>query len=128
MTSLSDKTILIVEDESSIAFIMKEMLSDLGANILLAENGAEAMRLVRKSYCDLLVVDLTLPDTNGMELYFQIVQEKPHLATRFIFMTGYDLQAELDRLVKKTGNRFIQKPFQLLEFRELVSQAIKELG
>ncbi|CDF02528.1 response regulators consisting of a CheY-like receiver domain and a winged-helix DNA-binding domain [Ruminococcus sp. CAG:624] len=61
-------TILIIEDENSISSILKMVFTANGYNAYTAKNGAEAMMMVN-SYCpDLVILDLVLPDMDGLEI------------------------------------------------------------
>lgn len=60
--------ILVVEDEQAIADIVARGLSEAGYSVEVAGNGAEALKRVEAAEYDLLVLDLVLPDANGLEL------------------------------------------------------------
>lgn len=66
--------ILIAEDEIDIADIMKEALVHIGHEVLVAQNGREAMELYRstKRKFDLVITDIRMPITNGLELLREI--------------------------------------------------------
>ncbi len=63
-----EKTILIIEDSQSVAQTCKLQLEPLGHRILLAETGHDALAQLRENIVDCVLLDLTLPDMNGMEI------------------------------------------------------------
>jgi DNA-binding response OmpR family regulator len=70
------KKILVVEDELSLAKILKFDLETAGFDVKLAVNGTEAYRLVHKESFDCLVIDWMLPVMNGVELIQKLRAEK----------------------------------------------------
>ena len=61
-------SILIVEDEQAMRLLLREFLEILGYNVIVAEQGQEAIDISRTAPVDLASLDLNLPDMNGLEL------------------------------------------------------------
>ena len=72
--------ILVVDDEESIRTTLKQILTGEGHTVSDAANGMEAVHLVRQNRFDILLVDYTLPDMNGLGLLKQVV----HFTSDFI--------------------------------------------
>ncbi len=66
-TAIQWKNILCVEDNIHNAALLRELLQGTGALTMVAENGAEAIRLVQKHTFDLVLMDLRMPDLDGPE-------------------------------------------------------------
>lgn len=66
---MSNKTILYVEDHPPAQLLMQAIISDLTPHhLVLAQNGAEAQRITAEVHPDLYILDLDLPDTDGLVL------------------------------------------------------------
>jgi CheY-like chemotaxis protein len=82
-----NKTILVVEDDPYNAEYIKEVLSDVGLNILLSENGKDAVEKSLSQAVDLVLMDIRLPDISGYEASVLIKKHKPQL--KIIAQTAY---------------------------------------
>lgn len=66
------KTILVVEDNSSYQAILKKALEDAKFVVVQAGNGKEAIALVKKRGFDLIILDLLMPEMDGITFYYQL--------------------------------------------------------
>ncbi len=121
---MEGKTVLVVEDELSIASLIKDIVSLYGAQVHHAAQGAEALSLIAEHSIDLAVIDITLPDINGIDLYHQLIEKRPEMASQVIFMSGYQADDRMQSLLDQTGSRFIHKPFHLNEFRKTLEELL----
>src|ERR671937_1104903 len=71
-TQTASRSILLAEDDPAIAAMLKDVLEFKGYRVWLAESGAEAEAVLKASIPDLIILDLMLPDTNGLVLFFDI--------------------------------------------------------
>lgn len=67
------KSILVVEDESSLRLLLDHELSEMGYDVALAKNGLEALDMVRKSPPDLVILDIMMPEMDGLETLREIL-------------------------------------------------------
>jgi two-component system, cell cycle response regulator CpdR len=92
-------TVLLVDDDADAREITAHMLGSRGFDVLVAQSGYEAMRLLAKIRADVLLADIVMPDLNGIELAKQAKLVQPDL--KVVFMTGYySRAAEAERLGK----------------------------
>ncbi len=106
--SLSNKTILIVEDDFYNAEYLKEIISGFGLNILQAENGKEAVELSISQPVDMVLMDIRLPDIDGYEATRQIRMHKSKL--KIIAQTAYASQNEKQKAIEAGCDDYISKP------------------
>ncbi|MCC6746103.1 MAG: response regulator [Deltaproteobacteria bacterium] len=96
-------TVLVVEDEAPLRQVIERVLSESGYRLVVAPNGAEALRLFEKSpeAFDVALIDAVMPLMGGRQLLAEIRKVRPHLPV--VLMSGYeeshDLQAGLDDYV-----------------------------
>jgi PAS domain S-box-containing protein len=106
---LSGTRLLLVDDDSDVREIAREMLEEMGATVSDAENAAAAMlRLRTGGDIDLVLADLTMPQTTGIELAREIAIILPDLPV--VLMTGYGASAMVDQGPNIRGT--LQKPFR----------------
>ncbi|MEA2929266.1 MAG: two-component system, NtrC family, sensor kinase [Hyphomicrobiales bacterium] len=101
-------TILVVEDQREVRQVSAAMLEDLGHQVLLARNSAEALALLHAGYpIELLFADVTLGDgLSGVDLALQAVSEFPRL--KVVLTTGHPARADL---LKQNDFAVLAKPY-----------------
>ncbi len=106
---LAGMRLLLVDDDSDVREIAREMLEEMGATVSDAENAASAMlRLRTGDVIDLVLADLTMPQTSGIELAREIEAILPDLPV--VLMTGYGASAMGDQGPNIRAT--LQKPFR----------------
>ena len=119
---MSDKKVLIIEDEENIRSLIKDFLGLYkGIDVILSSLGAEAIEEIQDKEVDLTIIDITLPDVNGMDLFEAMQRRKPDFTEHVIFMSGYEPDAKMLDFFDEIECQFLQKPFHLSEFREVVN-------
>jgi two-component system, sensor histidine kinase and response regulator len=112
MQSLKDARILLVEDNSFNQQIALEMLEDVGSSVCLANNGAEALELLRQAAFDCVLMDVQMPLMDGLEATRRI-RADPRLAdTRVLAMTATATSEDRERCIDAGMDDFISKPIQ----------------
>ncbi len=102
------RNILVVEDNSNIRNVTCEFLSMMGFNVADAENGQEALELIRQDEFDLIITDLMMPEMNGRDLITKVRQEKGD-DLPIILVSGSDLEniGKLENIYTRT----LRKPY-----------------
>ena len=103
-------TILLIEDNPHIMKINAEVLSLRGYNILKAGTAAEAREQLRWHPVDLIVLDIMLPDGNGIELCREI---KGQYHTPIIFLTALGENSDVVEGLRAGGDDYLSKPYDL---------------
>ena len=118
------ETILIAEDHEGLRELARETLANLGYDILLANDGEEAVRVFQanRERIDLLLLDVVLPKLNGPEAYARICTEKQDVPV--IFATGYSPEMELLRSAQELGLTVLQKPYVPRELARRVRETL----
>ena len=120
---MSEKNILVVDDEKNIRLTLRKALESVDYNITTAINGEEALEKFNSNIFDLLLLDLKMPGIDGMEVLRQ-VKEK-WTKTRIIIITAHGNVDNAVEAMKLGAVDFIQKPFSLTEIREIVENIFK---
>jgi signal transduction histidine kinase/CheY-like chemotaxis protein len=114
-------TILLVDDEDIVRSATAEMLTDTGYDVVPANSGAEALRLLREGLrIDVLVTDYLMPGMNGVQLAHQVRTLAPHAAT--LLISGYSTIAE------GPGSELarLAKPFRQADLSRAVAQLLTD--
>jgi DNA-binding response OmpR family regulator len=113
LVPMSNRRILLVEDEKDIADLVALHLGDLCKEFVVAEDGHEGMRLATSGSWALTILDLRLPGPDGLEICRAIRRERPYQP--ILMLTSKS--AELDRVLGlETGaDDYLTKPFSVLE-------------
>lgn len=121
-----DETLLVVEDDPDLRFLMEEVLEEYGYKIVSAGDGAEGLHLFEQDpeSIALIVSDLVTPKMKGKELYDRVHEMSP--ATKFLFVSGYTANQISRNFVLEQGMHFLQKPFDLDELAAKVRGVLEE--
>jgi DNA-binding response OmpR family regulator len=106
------RTILAVDDKANILELLKEYLSDQ-FNIITADSGKAAVAVFTSTPFDYLILDLSMPDMNGFDVFSQYLQKKKGGAStrKVIAMTLRTAQADIERASKQGIQILLFKPF-----------------
>lgn len=107
------ETILLVEDDPSIQFVMSEVLEDCGYRVLAARDGEEGLRIFEAHTPEiaLVVADIMMPKMKGRQ--FQEHVHRQHADTKVLVISGYsEVELKQQGLLDATS-AFLQKPFNL---------------
>ena len=119
------ETILIVEDESAVRGVTREVLLRHGYSVIEAPNGREALTLwrERQEEISVLLTDLVMPGgVNGLQLARQVLAERPTL--KVIYMSGYSAEVAGAEQTLRVGENFLQKPFGPVQLLDAVWRAL----
>lgn len=108
-------TILLVEDDTTILSGLSFCLEKENFKVLQASSGEEALKKLSNNEIDLLLLDINLPDCNGLDLFNQI----KHKDIPTIFLTANDFETTIVEALDKGADDYITKPFKT---RELISR------
>lgn len=122
--TLARHTVLIVDDEESIAEPLRVRLQRLGFGTLTANSGRQASELARSERPDCITLDLGLPDIDGFELCQQLVDDEATSEIPVIIVSGND-SPDIVRRARAAGcHFFVRKPFDPNALLALIRQAI----
>ncbi len=114
---MSERPILVVDDEKNIRMTMSQSLEPLGLPVQTAVNGEEALRMLREQSFCLVFLDLKMPGMDGLEALRRIRIDWPRL--RVIIITAHGTIESAVEAMKLGAVDFIQKPFAPSEIRDL---------
>ncbi len=117
-------SILVIDDETEIRESLAELLALEGYNTTTAKTGEEGMKSIENGLFDLVLLDINLPDRNGLDLLQQIKRESPDLGV--IMITAYASTQMAFQASKQGADSYVTKPWDndklLLEVRNTVDK------
>jgi len=117
-----DRRILVVDDDAPMLEVMSRVLSLNAYDVHTARSAEEALPLALGGRYDGILLDLILPDANGLFVYRKIARQRPALGPRVIFVTGMLDRGEVRRFRHLVDNRLLLKPFDLNELLAAVRE------
>ena len=119
-------TVLIVDDDKALRSFLSSILEDEGYEVLLAATGAEGEALLEAKPVDVVLVDLRLPDEDGISVLRKIKREEPDV--QVIVLTAFGAVESAVEAMKLGAYDYINKPFDVSELRLIIERALKELA
>lgn len=118
-------TVLVVDDEELVLEIGTEMISKMGYRTLSAQNGDEALAIVRENPdgIDLVILDLIMPGISGSDTFDGLKKINPGL--NVLLASGYSMDSQAKTLMDKGCNGFIQKPYTLEALSRKIDALLK---
>lgn len=117
------KTILIVEDDKSLRDFLAKTLADHNFNVVVADDGAEAMEMVEKKLPDLVILDLGLPKISGETVCVEIKKNHPEVIV--IVLTAKSKSADAVRSLQIGADDYMSKPFEIEELLARIGARLK---
>ncbi len=112
--------ILVVDDEPDLTWALRYSLSDEGYEVLIAQDGTEALAAVRQQRPDLIILDINMPGLNGLEVCRELRRD-PALATvPILFLTVRDSLEDKVKGLDEGADDYLPKPFDLEELKARV--------
>ena len=121
--SLDKPRILVVDDEQATLSFLKQALPDWGFEVVTAESGEEGITRYEEEACALVLVDLALPEIDGIEVIRKLKELDPEVTA--IVMTGYSSIESAVQAVKAGAVDYLTKPFELDALELVLTKAIE---
>ena len=115
--------ILVIDDEAGIRSAMRRMLR--GHEVVEAASGEKGREILERDQAfDLILCDMMMPAVSGMDLHDWLAREHPQLARQVMFITGGAFTPRTSEYLSKVGNLRVEKPFDVANFKKMVSELI----
>jgi DNA-binding response OmpR family regulator len=119
-------TILVVDDDSDLLHMLKDLLEDQGYRVLLASDGIEALEVLDGNPVDCVISDVRMPRMTGLEMLIKL-RAKGHIATPVILTSGFsDLTPE--QAVAQGALDLLAKPFDFPLLMMRIAAACRRLS
>ncbi len=120
------KTILIVDDEQNIRESIVDFLTEIGFNVLTANNGMEGLQRARDFHPELILCDIDMPLVNGYTMMVALQLDDKTKDIPIIVITGKQDKSEIGNVKLLGAEDCITKPFSLERLRSAIALHIHE--
>lgn len=119
-------TILVVEDDQDIQEYISQLLIDHNYNVISTSNGAAALKLIKRTQPDLVLLDLGLPDISGESILMQLHKEYPDL--RIVILTAKDSPENKVHGLNLGADDYLTKPFNADELLARIQARLRRIA
>jgi two-component system response regulator HydG len=124
-TAIHRPRLLVVDDELPVLKVVERLAAKIGYDVQTCGGGTEALRELMRRPADLAMVDLRMPDVNGLDLLRQIRAATP--SCEVILMTGFAAVDSAVEAIKLGARDYLTKPFDFERLRQVLSEIRDEL-
>jgi PAS domain S-box-containing protein len=122
--------VLLAEDNTMNQVLARKVLTDWGWEVKIAENGEEAVELVKENDFDVVLMDIQLPKMDGYQATQQIrsILNEPKRSIPIIAMTACAMHGEQEKCFKVGMDGYVSKPFDTKNLYANISKALRKVG
>jgi DNA-binding response OmpR family regulator len=124
-TELEIKNVLLVDDDEALANTLKLLLESHNFIVTTSANGVDALREIMSVDFDVIICDMMMPRMAGDMFYLAVQKVRPHLASRFLFVTGHADNPKVDSFLKSIDAQVLFKPVLTEELIRMISFVLK---
>jgi len=119
------KKIIAVDDSSSIRKLVKFSLKTIGYQVILAENGQEALECLAKDAVDAIILDINMPRMDGFEFLKKIKADEVYASIPVIMLTTEGQDEDKEKSIRLGAHDYIVKPFKPSELLNIVEKTLQ---
>jgi CheY-like chemotaxis protein len=117
-------TVLVADDHVDTRVILRHYLEAMGHSVIEAANGAEALRVLRASRPDALVLDIQMPEMDGIQV-MRIIRSDPELAALPVLaLSAHAMSDEVRDIIAAGADRYLAKPAHPREVHTLLTALV----
>jgi len=119
------KNILVIDDEPLVTKSLGKLLRVSGYNAFIAASAQEALEKIKETTFDLIISDIRMPGTNGIEAISQIreyLKQDKKAQVPEIFITGYASEENYKQAIQLKMAEYIYKPFDMNELLDIIKR------
>jgi DNA-binding response OmpR family regulator len=120
--ALTNRKILVIDDDLSLLHLIKDVLERAGYHVFCADNGADGILLNAQEHPDLIILDLQMPDLDGIATLRTIRHDDSQ--ARVIILTGYGTPDTIRDAADLNASEYLTKPFKNKDLISVISKAL----
>ena len=121
---MSKARILIIDDDENIRKVLQAILEDEGYMVETVDTAKKGIERSEKAFYNLALIDVRLPDMEGIELLSKLNNTKPKM--RKIIVTGYPTLQNAISAVNKDADAYVMKPFDVDKILQTIQEQLKK--
>ena len=116
--------ILIVDDEPNIVMSLEFLMRKNGYQVGIARNGTEALAAIDQTPYDLILLDIMMPDVDGLQVCRQLRARPDRAGTKVIFLSAKSRETDVQKGYEAGADLYIPKPFSTRQLMEKVRELL----
>lgn len=119
-----ERNVLVVEDDAETAELFSEMLKVSGYQVQVCFNGEQAIQILEKASPDLIVLDMMMPVSTGMDVLRYVRDSADFLSIPVVVVSARGLPVEIHEAVEAGANDYLTKPVSYVDIKKAVEHAL----
>lgn len=119
-----ETNILVVDDLKSVRMTLGRVLEDEGHNVVLAEDGYQAIEAAKQTSFDIIFMDIKMPGINGVQTFREVKKINPQAAV--IMMTAYSVEDLVREALEEGAYAVVYKPFDIENIVSIIESALRK--
>jgi CheY-like chemotaxis protein len=124
--TVREGVVLLVESDDTTREVLGQLFRRLGHRVLSAQNGIEALDLLEREPVDCVISETRASNVSGSALHAQVEERMPHLARRFVFISGDTQVPEVREFLDRCNCHVVPKPFDVAVLVRAVNAVLVE--
>ena len=122
--------ILIIDDVETNRFVLRNIITDMGYQPVLAENGKQGLKIMERIVPDLILLDVAMPEMDGFEFASIIKKDVKTRNIPIIFISAFDAPQDIVKGFEAGGADYVTKPFiqEVVKSRVAVQLKLAEMN
>lgn len=125
--ALTGIDILIIDDEPDNLKVLQKLLTILGANLSLAEDGKQGLERARANKPHLIISDLSMPVMSGWEFIYEAKKDETLAAIPIIALTAHAMAGDRERVLEAGFVNYVTKPIKVENFIPDIIAMLKDI-
>jgi len=117
-------TILVVDDSASVRKMVQFTLEAKGMQVRVADDGLEALEVLRHHTIDAIILDINMPKMNGLELLQKVKSDGAYATIPVIMLTTEGQDEDKDKAVALGASAYVVKPFKPSQLLKLLEEVL----
>lgn len=113
--------LLLLEDDEQFESVLRNFLEDQSYEVTSVRNGVDGVREVLANDFNVIVCDMLMPGLPGDMFYAAVQRLKPHLCDKFVFISGLQGNAKVNRFIQQVHGIMLAKPFRMEALIEIIA-------
>ncbi len=118
------KSLIIVDDEISLLTTLKFIFEDNGFDVVMAGGGVEALEIMTKRTFDMAILDINMPEMDGLQTFREIKKNYP--STAVFMMTGNKESSQVKKCIEEGAITVVYKPFSVNNLLEVMDKVARK--
>ena len=120
--------ILVVDDDAEFQELIEYNLRLAGFEVLQAMNGPDGLEIARKEKLDVILLDTTMPEMDGLEVLSELKHDAKTENIPVFMLTGKTMVGDIERAFEVGADDYITKPVKLMELGKIIKSKLKKLA